>query len=46
MDAFKIFENKGRGYITKLELESGLNNIGIYPSKDELYLFFKRFDKD
>lgn len=46
LDAFKIFDVKARGYVTKLEVELGLNEIGIYPTKDELYLLFKRYDTD
>jgi len=46
LDAFRIFDNKGRGYINKLELELSLNDLGLFPSKDEIYLLFKRMDKD
>ena len=46
LDAFRIFDKKGRGYVSKLEFELALNDLGIFPTKDEMYLFFKRFDKD
>jgi Ca2+-binding EF-hand superfamily protein len=46
LDAFRVFDVHSRGYITKLEFELALNDMGLYPTKDELYLFFKRFDKD
>lgn len=46
LDAFRIFDAKGRGYVTKLEFELALNDIGIYPTKDEMYLLYKRFDTD
>jgi hypothetical protein len=46
LDAFRIFDRKGRGYVSKLEFELNLNDLGIFPTKDEMYLFFKRFDKD
>lgn len=45
-DAFRIFDKKGRGYISKFEFELSLNDIGIYPTKDELHLFYKRYDRD
>jgi len=46
MDAFRLFDVKGKGEISKFEAEIAFNDIGIFPTKDELYLFFKRFDKD
>jgi len=46
LDAFRVFDNKGRGYVTKLEFELALNEVGIYPTKDEMYLLFKRYDTD
>ena len=46
LDAFRIFDQKSRGYVTKLETELAFNDNGIYPTKDEMYLFFRRFDKD
>jgi Ca2+-binding EF-hand superfamily protein len=46
LDAFKIFDRKGKGFVTMTELERALHEIGLYPTKDELYLFFRRYDKD
>ena len=45
-DAFRIFDIDSRGYITMSDLRSGLNEIGIFPSTEELDLFFKRYDKN
>ncbi|EGR34240.1 hypothetical protein IMG5_019570, partial [Ichthyophthirius multifiliis] len=45
-DAFRIFDKKGKGFVSKIELEINLNDIGIYPTKEEMILFFKRFDRD
>lgn len=45
-DAFRIFDRKGRGFISKLEFELAVNDIGIFPTRDELHLFFKRYDRD
>lgn len=45
-DAFRIFDVDSKGYITLSELKLALQDIGIYPSIDELDLFFKRYDKN
>ncbi|EGR33485.1 hypothetical protein IMG5_051630 [Ichthyophthirius multifiliis] len=45
-DAFRIIDQNGRGFVSKIEFESALNKIGIFPSKNELFLFFQRYDKD
>jgi len=37
---------KGRGFITSSEFERGLEKLGIFPTKDEIYLVFRRYDKD
>lgn len=44
VDAFKMFESDG--YITFVSLRKGLDAIGVYPTKHELELFLKRFDKN
>lgn len=46
LDAFRVFDYKGSGYTSKYELESAFNTIGVYPTKEELHLFFKRYDRD
>jgi len=46
LDAFKIFDLYERGYITAGQLEDGLREFSVYPSRDELNLIFKKFDKD
>lgn len=45
-DAFRIFDINSFGYITLSDLKSGLNDIGIFPSYEELELFVKRYDKN
>ena len=46
-DAFKIFDDMGRGSLTLQELYNGLvHKLGILPSQDEIELFFHRYDKD
>lgn len=40
-DAFRIFDQLGRGCLTCAELFNGLiNQLGLLPSQDELDLFF------
>lgn len=46
LDAFKVFDVNGRGAITAGEFEDGLKELGIYPTRDELYLIVRKFDKD
>jgi len=46
LDAFREFDSTGKGFISRLDLELALNDIGIFPSRDELYLIFKRADTD
>ena len=45
-DAFRIFDIDSRGWVSQTDLKVGLNQIGIFPSHDELDLFVKRYDKD
>lgn len=45
-DAFRIFDVDSRGWISLTDLKLGLQDIGIYPSIEELELYFKRYDKD
>jgi len=46
LDAFRLFDTKGRGWITSSELESGMKEFGVYPTRDEVYLFMRRLDRD
>jgi len=45
-DAFRIFDFDSRGYATISDFKYGLNEIGVYPSAEELDLFIKRYDKN
>jgi Ca2+-binding EF-hand superfamily protein len=44
-DAFRYFDKKGKTFISVAEMEEGFSEIGIYPNKEDLYLFIRRFDK-
>jgi len=44
-DTFRFFDRKGKSVITVGEIEDGFAELGIYPNKEDIYLFIKRFDK-
>jgi Ca2+-binding EF-hand superfamily protein len=44
-DAFKIFDNTSRGYITITDLREGLAAIGVFPTSSDMELYIKRYDK-
>jgi Ca2+-binding EF-hand superfamily protein len=33
LDAFRFFDLKGKGYITRAEVEDGMKEFGVYPSR-------------
>jgi hypothetical protein len=41
-----MFDINSNGYISFSELKNGLNDIGIFPSIEDLELFIKRYDKN
>jgi len=46
LDAFRIFDINGKGYATSFDLEDALKVYDIFPSRDELYLVFRKYDKN
>lgn len=44
-DSFNIFDKNEDGYLTHQEFREGLACIGIYPTNEELDLFFIRYSK-
>ncbi len=44
-DAFHIFDITKYGFVSPTEIQYGLDAIGIYPSKEECFLFVSRYDK-
>ena len=46
LNLFKNIDYKAKGCFTGFELGETLNKIGLFPQKYEIYLFFKRYDKD
>ena len=45
-DAFRVFDKYQSGFLTLSDLRFGLNDIGVFPSYQELELFFQRYDTD
>jgi Ca2+-binding EF-hand superfamily protein len=45
-DAFRIFDIDARGYITYSDIKMALNDIGVFPSVEDIELFIKRYDKN
>ncbi len=46
-DAFRWFDIDGNGaYITAKQLEDGLADLKLYPTRDQVSLLFKKFGKD
>jgi hypothetical protein len=45
-DAFRIFDFDNRGFITKVDLKLGLNDLNLYPTQEDMDLFFARYDSD
>lgn len=43
-DAFRIFDFDNRGYITRVDLKLGLNDLGLFPTQEDIELFFARYD--
>lgn len=43
-NAFNILDKDRKGYATMKDLEKMMNQYNMYPTKDELYMVFKKFD--
>ncbi len=46
IDAFRIFDEDGKGWISICEIADGLKTFGVFTHPDNLNLFVKRYDKD
>jgi Ca2+-binding EF-hand superfamily protein len=44
-DAFNIFDSGRVGNITIHDIREGLNQIGVYPTAEEVELFMTRYDR-
>lgn len=45
-DAFAIFDVNGDGVLTHAEIRDGLAAIGVFPTSEEVDLWFRRYDSD
>lgn len=46
IDAFRIFDTDGKGWITSNEIKEGLSVYNLFISPDDIELYLKRYDKD
>jgi len=46
LDAFRFLDIKGKGYLSKYDLEDSIKPFGIFATQNELYLFMRKFDAD
>jgi Ca2+-binding EF-hand superfamily protein len=46
LDAFRIIDSNAKGFVTSGELLHGFRLLSVFPEKDALLLFFRRYDRD
>lgn len=46
IDAFRIFDIEGKGWITGQEIKEGLSLFNIFIQPEDISFFMKRYDKD
>jgi len=46
MDAFQVIDKYSKGWVTGPEITEALADNGLYPHKDDVYLFVRRYDND
>jgi len=46
LDAFKFFDVEGKAFIGRTEIKDTLNELGIFPTFDEVSLLLKRYDRN
>lgn len=46
IDAFRVFDADGKGWITASEIKEGLVLFEIFAQVDDIQFFMKRYDKD
>lgn len=46
IDAFRIFDVEGKGWISVAEIKEGLSLFNLYASTEDIQLYMKRYDKD
>ncbi len=46
MDAYQMIDKHNKGWVTAADLTDALADYGLYPHKDDVYLFVRRYDRD
>ena len=46
LDFFRVFDMDAKGAVGYLDIEDGFKKFGIFPNRDELYLWLRRYDRD
>lgn len=47
LDGFRMMDHEGKSYISQMDLQNVLEtNLSLFVNKDEVFLFFNRYDKD
>lgn len=46
LDAFKFFDVEGKAFIGRTEIKDSLNELGIFPTYDEISLLLKKYDRN
>jgi len=47
LDGFRVIDQESKSYISQLEFKEIMERVlGLHFTKDEIYLFYKRYDKD
>ena len=46
LDFFRVFDVDAKGAVSSGDIDDGFKKFGVFPHKDELYLFVRRYDRD
>ena len=45
-DAFRMLDIEGKGWVTSSEIRSGLEQLGLFADRQDVFLFVRRYDSD
>ena len=46
MDAYQMLDRQGKGWVTGPEVNDALGDYGVFPHKEDVYLFIRHYDRD
>ena len=46
MDAYQMLDRQGTGWVTGPEVNDALGDYGVFPHKEDVYLFIRHYDRD